>query len=101
MNLTGMFRARRAAQGTASPYVLDRPTCAVLVLVVVALLALMIIVPMDVEQQMLFSAGCMIAALVLRRAANRVAILAMVVLSVVASLRYMYWRLTSSLRFDN
>ena len=46
MNLTGMFRARRAAQGTTSPYVLDRPTCAVLVLVVVALLALMIIVPM-------------------------------------------------------
>ncbi|KOG93492.1 hypothetical protein AL345_19560 [Aeromonas caviae] len=80
---------------------LDRTTCAVLLLVVGALLALTIIVPMDVEQQMLFSAGCMIAALVLRRASNRLAILAMVVLSVVASLRYMYWRLTSSLGFDN
>ena len=90
MSLTGMFRARRAAQRSTSSYVLDRTTCAVLLLVVGALLALTIIVPMDVEQQMLFSAGCMIAALVLRRASNRLAILAMVVLSVVASLRYIY-----------
>ncbi len=101
MNLTSLWRARRPAQGAAESYVLDRRLNAVLVLLVAALLFLAVLVPMDIEQQMLFSAACMVAALVLRRVANRVAILAMVVLSIVASLRYMYWRLTSSLGFDS
>jgi cellulose synthase (UDP-forming) len=101
MNLTSMWRARRPTQGAAQPYVLDRSVNTVLIFLVAALLFLAVVVPMDVEQQMLFSAACMVAALVLRRASSRIAILAMVVLSVVASLRYMYWRLTSSLGFES
>jgi cellulose synthase (UDP-forming) len=50
---------------------------------------------------LLFSAVCLCATLLLRRKANRLIILAMIALSVVSSLRYMYWRLTSSLGFEH
>lgn len=82
-------------------FMFDRLTNAVLILLAAALLWLVVLVPMDVQEQLLFSAACMGAALILRRVSSRLAILAMVVLSVVASLRYMYWRLTSSLGFDD
>jgi cellulose synthase (UDP-forming) len=65
------------------------------------MLGVVVAAPLDLEAQMLFTASCMAAALLLRRHANRLAILAMIVLSVIASLRYMYWRLTSSLGFEN
>lgn len=82
-------------------FMFDRLTNAVLILLAAALLWLVVLVPMDVQEQLLFSAACMGAALILRRVSSRLAILTMVVLSVVASLRYMYWRLTSSLGFDD
>lgn len=72
-----------------------------LTLVALGLMIIVIAAPLDLEQQMLFTAACMAAALLLRRRANRLAILAMITLSVIASLRYMYWRLTSSLGFEN
>ena len=74
---------------------------AFLTFLALCLMGVVIAAPLDMEQQMLFCAACMGAALLLRRRANRLAILAMIVLSVIASLRYMYWRLTSSLGFDN
>ena len=71
-----------------------------LTLVALGLMIVVIAAPLDLEQQMLFTAACMAAALLLRRRANRLAMLAMITLSVIASLRYMYWRLTSSLGFE-
>ncbi len=64
------------------------------------LMAMVVAAPLDLHQQLWFSAACLAATLVLRRKAGRLAILAMVVLSVIASTRYMYWRLTSSLGFE-
>lgn len=72
-----------------------------LLVLALGLLIVVVAAPLDLEKQMLFTAACMAAALLLRRRANRLAILAMIVLSVIASLRYMYWRLTSSLGFEN
>src|SRR5690606_25803268 len=71
-------------------------------LAVLALGLMLVIVsaPLEMETQMLFCATCLGAALLLRRKASRLAILAMIVLSVVASLRYIYWRVTSSLGFE-
>ncbi|MDX5372966.1 MAG: glycosyltransferase, partial [Pseudomonadaceae bacterium] len=70
-------------------------------LLALLMLGVVVAAPLDLEAQMLFTAACMAAALVLRRHAHRLAILAMITLSVIASLRYMYWRLTSSLGFEN
>ncbi|MBX9913516.1 MAG: UDP-forming cellulose synthase catalytic subunit [Pseudomonadaceae bacterium] len=65
------------------------------------LLLVLVAVPLDLQEQLLFCAVCLFAALVLSRVRGRAAILAMVVLSILGSLRYMYWRLTSSLGFDS
>jgi cellulose synthase (UDP-forming) len=70
-----------------------------LTLIALGLLLAIVTAPLQMETQMLFCAVCLGAALVLRRKANRLVILTMIVLSVIASLRYMYWRLTSSLGF--
>ena len=67
----------------------------------IALLLMVVAAPLDLEAQMLFCAICLGATLILRRRAGRLAILAMIVMSTIASLRYMYWRLTSSLGFDD
>jgi len=66
-----------------------------------ALLLLGIIsAPLDLYSQCLFAGVCFLAVLVLRKIPGRLAILALVVLSLVASLRYMFWRLTSTLGFE-
>ena len=74
---------------------------ALLGLVAAALLVVVIAAPLDLEAQMTFCVICLGVALLLRRKAGRLAILAMIVMSVIASLRYMYWRLTSSLGFED
>lgn len=58
-------------------------------------------VPFDLLTQSAFGVMCFAAAVCLRRSANRLAILAMIVLSLIMSLRYMYWRITSTLGFEN
>ena len=66
-----------------------------------ALLLLAIIsAPLDLYTQCLFAGVGFLAALVLRKISGRLAILALVVLSLVASLRYMFWRITSTLGFE-
>lgn len=66
-----------------------------------ALLLLGIIsAPLDLYSQCLFAGVCFLAVLVLRKIPGRLAILALVVLSLVASLRYMFWRITSTLGFE-
>ncbi|MEJ3596513.1 UDP-forming cellulose synthase catalytic subunit [Pseudomonas bubulae] len=69
---------------------------------VCAVLGLLIITaPFDLYAQCIFAIGCFVAALVLRRIPGRMTILIMIGLSLTASLRYMYWRLTETLGFDD
>ena len=61
---------------------------------------LIITAPFDFYAQCAFAIGCFGAALILRRIPGRLTILIMICLSLTASLRYMYWRLTATLDFD-
>ncbi|MFW7348600.1 MAG: UDP-forming cellulose synthase catalytic subunit [Pigmentiphaga sp.] len=79
-----------------------RPVVRVITVVLAALLfALAVTVPLELGQQAVFAAACFGLALVLSTTVGRLAPLAMIVLSVTASLRYMYWRLTSTVGFEN
>ena len=73
----------------------------IVVLCLSALLMLFIItVPFDFASQCFFAGGCFVAALILRKQAGRLAAVLLIGLSLTASLRYMYWRLTSTLGFE-
>ena len=65
------------------------------------LLALVVSVPLDLTGQLIFSAGSFGAALLLSRTPGRLTTLAMIVLSISASSRYMYWRVTDTVGFTN
>ncbi|MGY2168441.1 UDP-forming cellulose synthase catalytic subunit [Pseudomonas gingeri] len=64
------------------------------------LLVSIISAPLDLYTQCLFAALCFGSALLIKRLPGRLPILALIVLSLVASLRYLYWRLTDTLGFD-
>jgi cellulose synthase (UDP-forming) len=66
-----------------------------------ALLVPVVAAPLDLQAQLLFSAFCLVAVLLLRKHNHQWVKIGMITLSVIASLRYMYWRLTSSLGFEN
>lgn len=72
-----------------------------LALLALLLLAVIVSVPFDLQQQLYFSAGFFAVALLLSKTPGRLSTLVMIVLSVTASLRYMYWRLTSTIGFEN
>ena len=74
---------------------------ALLMALALAVLLVVVTAPLDMEQQGVFSAICLCVTLVLRRHANRVSVLAMIVISSIASMRYMYWRFTESLGFES
>ncbi|MGY2290853.1 UDP-forming cellulose synthase catalytic subunit [Pseudomonas sp. SDO528_S397] len=59
-----------------------------------------VVAPLDLDSQCLFAGICFVAVLVLRKVPGRLAILTLVVLSLVASLRYIFWRLTATLGFE-
>lgn len=61
---------------------------------------LLVSIPLDLEQQAIFALGCFIAALALRRLPGRLPVIMLVTLSLLASLRYIYWRLTATLGFE-
>jgi cellulose synthase (UDP-forming) len=72
------------------------------VLIFSAMLALFTItVPFDFSSQCIFAAGCFIAALILRKQSGRFPVVLLIVLSLIASMRYMYWRVTSTLGFES
>ncbi|MDV3469627.1 UDP-forming cellulose synthase catalytic subunit [Stenotrophomonas sp. C3(2023)] len=73
----------------------------VLVAGMVFLTAFVITVPLDVTQQLLFSAAVFAIALCLRNRPGRLIPLILMGLSLVMSTRYMYWRLTETLGFGN
>ena len=62
---------------------------------------LVITVPLDFWQQVMFAVVCFALASWLARVKGHLATLMMVLLSIAASSRYMYWRLTETIRFDN
>lgn len=72
---------------------------------IVALTALMfyivVTVPLSLGQQAFFAIATITLSVLLRKVPSRVALFAMIVLSIAASLRYMYWRLTSTLGFEH
>jgi cellulose synthase (UDP-forming) len=72
----------------------------VMLVFAVSLIGLAIIVPLDLDQQLIFGAITLAAALFLRKSKSQLAVLTMIVLSCTASTRYMYWRLTSTVGFD-
>ncbi len=66
------------------------------------LLTIIVTVPLDFTRQAMFSVGCLAAAIVIRKidATSRLAIITLIVISVSVSLRYMFWRLTSTIAFE-
>lgn len=73
----------------------------VVVLFAALLFAIVVSVPMNLQGQLIFSAGCFFAAMLLNRTPGRLSTLAMIVLSITASTRYMYWRVTDTIGFTN
>lgn len=65
------------------------------------LLVAVITAPLDLERQFAFAGLCLGLLLILRKVPGRMAVLAMIVLSLIATLRYVYWRLADTLGFDN
>ncbi|GAA5235278.1 UDP-forming cellulose synthase catalytic subunit [Verticiella sediminum] len=63
-------------------------------------LAAVVITPLELTEQAIFAGVTFVCALLLRRVDGRLATILMILLSVTASLRYMYWRLTSTLGFE-
>ncbi|MGF0241694.1 UDP-forming cellulose synthase catalytic subunit [Rhodococcus sp. IEGM1300] len=103
--ITAPTRSQRWAQALSDK--LDRwPLAArraltVSMAVLWALVALFIVtVPFDLYAQCGFALGCFIVAMVLRKIPGRLTVLMLIGLSLTASLRYLYWRLTSTLGFE-
>ncbi|MBT9513470.1 MAG: UDP-forming cellulose synthase catalytic subunit [Acidovorax sp.] len=65
------------------------------------LMGLVISVPLDLQGQILFSLGSFAAALLLSKTPGRLSTLAMIVLSISASSRYIYWRFTDTIGFTH
>lgn len=57
--------------------------------------------PLEFWQQAVFAIIMFVSALIVRRVAGQFAVVSLIVLSITASIRYMYWRLTSTVGFDN
>lgn len=78
-----------------------RLLAAALLILAVPLVLFIITVPFEFGSQCVFALGCFIAALILRNQTGRFPAVLLIVLSLTASLRYMYWRLTSTLGFES
>ncbi len=74
---------------------------AVLFIGAAILFGIAVTTPLDVWQQAVFSVVMFVAALVVRRVAGQFAVVSLIVLSIIASIRYMYWRLTSTIGFEH
>jgi cellulose synthase (UDP-forming) len=100
-----------ALDGAAAPSRLERFVDASLwdtrvmrlIVTALALVALyfVVTVPFAFSEQLLFAVLCFAAALFFRRLEGRYATLVMVMLSVVASGRYIYWRLTATTQWEH
>lgn len=77
--------------------VLERVAFWVLCLAGLGLLVFVASVPLDVKHQLLLSGAVFLAALLMRRSPSRVAVLALMGLSLTMSTRYIWWRLTETM----
>ncbi len=66
----------------------------------IALAVLVFTVPLDFTGQVVFAGVSFCAALALRRVPGRLPTLTMVIFSISASMRYMYWRITETTGFE-
>ncbi|MCR5876551.1 UDP-forming cellulose synthase catalytic subunit [Phenylobacterium sp. J426] len=84
------------------PLLASKPVQAILLVASATLILLAILVPLDREAQLIFGLAVFAAAAVLaQRSASRRMTLLLVVISTVLSTRYIWWRLTQTLHFDN
>ena len=95
-------RWRTAVHAITAWKVWQHPLARVAAVVFSALLmGLVISVPLDLQGQILFSLGSFGAALLLSKTPGRLSTLAMIVLSISASSRYIYWRFTDTIGFTH
>ncbi len=79
-----------------------RRTLIIGTMLICSVLAIFIIIaPFELYAQCIFALGCFTAAMILRKIPGRLTVLIMIGLSLTASLRYMYWRLTATLGFES
>ncbi|WP_034294838.1 UDP-forming cellulose synthase catalytic subunit [Herbaspirillum sp. RV1423] len=72
------------------------------ILLFAALLAVCVVsVPFEFYSQCVFAIGCFVVALVLRKQTGRFPVVLLIVLSLTVSLRYIFWRVTSTLAFES
>lgn len=91
-----------AVRALTSKSWLQNPVVRVVLAIFAGLLfALVVSVPMELQEQLVFSAFTFLFALLLRKTPGRLTTLTMLVLSVTASTRYIYWRLTDTVGFEN
>ena len=94
--------AKDAGEPTFLDGIWNSPIARMLLTIVgLCLLLLGVTAPLELPGQLLFAGCAAIAAFVLRRLPGRMVTIAMVLISVVVSLRYMYWRITSTLGFTD
>ncbi|WP_312601377.1 MULTISPECIES: hypothetical protein [Pseudomonas] len=72
-----------------------------LVVLALPILALIIMVPMSIEMQLLLSVAAILFTMVLKRNPSSRITLTLVVISITLSTRYLYWRTTETLHFSN
>jgi cellulose synthase (UDP-forming) len=80
---------------------LGRALSAGLLVLAAAALALAVATPLDLEPQLAVGAVVLAAAILLRRSGHPAVTPVLTMLSVVASSRYIYWRLTTTIDFDS
>ncbi|MDE1181073.1 UDP-forming cellulose synthase catalytic subunit [Paraburkholderia sp.] len=67
----------------------------------VTMLYFVFTVPLVFEQQLIFATACFVVAMLFRRLQGNYTTLVMIMLSVVASGRYMFWRLTTTTHWEH
>lgn len=73
----------------------------VMIVLILGLGFLCVSVPLDPAQQFFFGVSLFILLLVLNRIPGRLPVMLMMMLSLLASCRYIWWRVTSTLNFDD
>ncbi|MES2533706.1 MAG: UDP-forming cellulose synthase catalytic subunit, partial [Pseudomonadota bacterium] len=64
------------------------------------IVAVLIITPMTLQQQLILSIGILVAAILVNRTKGKLGTLVLIFLSVIVSSRYMYWRITETMFMD-
>jgi cellulose synthase (UDP-forming) len=91
----------RIERWTQSPFWQHKATSVVVALLAIAAIAAVVSAPLDPLAQMGLSLAALLFSLFLRRVGGRLATIMMVLVSVIVSLRYLFWRLTSTLDFED